>query len=210
MDSENDVMILIIVMPVGHDLESCTTKIQHATVPCRGQSTRRIVFVDTPGFNDTWDRDKQIMNDIINWLASSCQGVKLGGVLYLNDISQVRIEPARENLWMFDTLCRPPAFQNVVLATTKWSDIPAHVGQLREQQLSEQYWTGAGVHRFVNTYDSAWDIVDVVLKKDPVDAVRFHQELDNLRDRLSPKAQHGFAGAFKYLFNRLSGGATER
>lgn len=51
------------------------------------------------------------------------------------------------------------------------------------------------------TYKSAWAIVDVVLEKDPVDAVRFHQELDNLQDRLSPKTQPG--GAFKFLFSRL-------
>jgi len=221
MDSERDVIILIVgltgvgksnfinaaagstVLPIGHDLQSFTAKVQPVVVPYPGDPTRRVVFVDTPGFNDTWARDKQILTDIINWLASSCHGIKLAGVLYMNDISQARIEPARENLRMFNTLCHPPAFQNVILATTKWGNIPAHVGQPRERQLSEQYWTGTGVHRFDNTYESAWAIVDVILEKIPVDAALFHQELDDLQRRLSPRAQAGIAGGFfKFLFGR--------
>jgi hypothetical protein len=94
-------------------------------------------------------------------------------------------------------------FQNVVLATTKWSNILADVGQPREQQISEQYWPGSGqgVLRFDNTYESAWAIVDVILEKEPVDALLFHQELDNLQKRLSRKAQAGISGGFfKFLF----------
>jgi len=229
-DSERDVVILIVgltgvgkstfinaaagrtVAPVGHDLQSCTTVIQHVIVPCPGDSTRRIVFVDTPGFNDTWVGDKKIFGRIVDWLASSCRGMKLAGILYLHDISQARIEPARDNLQMFHTLCHPPALQNVVLATTKWSDIPADVGRPREQQISKQYWTGSGlgVPRFDNTYKSAWAVVDIILEKDPVDAILFHQELDNLQKRLSPKAQAGIAGGFfKFLFRDRHAGENE-
>jgi len=71
------------------------------------------------------------------------------------------------------------------------------------KQISKQYWTGSGlgVPRFDNTYKSAWAVVDIILEKDPVDAILFHQELDNLQKRLSPKAQAGIAGGFfKFLF----------
>lgn len=46
------------VTPVGHDLQSCTKKIQPFIVPREEDSTSRIVFVDTPGFDDTNAADR--------------------------------------------------------------------------------------------------------------------------------------------------------
>ena len=107
---------------------------------------------------------------------------------------------------MFNTLCQPPAFENVVLATTKWSDVPVAKGDLRQQQLSQQHWTGLNVARFDNTYESAWAIVDRIFEKDPVDAVLLHQNLASLQSRLSGKAQARITGGFfTYLFRGRRG-----
>jgi len=175
-------------IPVGHDLQSCTTTIEHVIVH-RSDPARRIVFVDTPGFIGNWAHDKQILSLIVDWLASSCSGMKLAGIVYLHEISQARIDPARENLQMFNTLCRHPAFKNVVLATTKWSDM----ADVDRQRVSEQYWTGADMRPFDNTYESAWAIVDGILNKVPVNGPLISQELINLQKRLS---QAGVAEEF--------------
>ena len=60
-------------MPVGHDISSCTSKLQyqiidnHPSVP----KGHRLVIVDTPGFDDTYEDDVEILQRIVVWLASS-------------------------------------------------------------------------------------------------------------------------------------------
>ena len=56
---------------VGHDLESCTSSIEHVIVPHPTDSSRRIVLVDTPGFDDTSVPDAEILKQIADWLAGS-------------------------------------------------------------------------------------------------------------------------------------------
>ena len=52
---------------VGHGLESCTYQIQ--VVRCLDkQQNRRIVFVDTPGFDDTNISDFDILQVVADWL----------------------------------------------------------------------------------------------------------------------------------------------
>ena len=50
---------------VGHDLESCTSKIGIIRMSLLGT---KIVFVDTPGFDDTKKTDSEILMMISNWL----------------------------------------------------------------------------------------------------------------------------------------------
>jgi hypothetical protein len=59
-------------MAVGHDLRSCTSNLQHAFIRDRPHlNGRRIVIVDTPGFDDTYTDDREILRRIAVWLASS-------------------------------------------------------------------------------------------------------------------------------------------
>jgi hypothetical protein len=63
-------------MPVGHDLKSCTSSLQHAFIGLDFEGRpelkgRRIVIVDTPGFDDTYTEDQEILRRIAVWLASS-------------------------------------------------------------------------------------------------------------------------------------------
>ena len=59
-------------MPVGHGILSCTSRLQYAIVdsppPRKGH---RVVIVDTPGFDDTYVEDVEILRRIAVWLASS-------------------------------------------------------------------------------------------------------------------------------------------
>jgi len=194
------------VATVGHDLQSCTSTVRPIPIPypSHDDPTRRVIFVDTPGFNDTWVDDTKTLREIVDWLEQSCkQGKKLGGIIYLHEISQTRIGPAKENIDMFHKLCRPSTVKNVILTTTKWGDVPPDVGQEREDELSSQYWSGSDICRFDNTPDSARIIVDRILQKDPDDSLLVREGLVKLVDRLPPKKQASIAGGiFTFLFGK--------
>jgi hypothetical protein len=101
-------------------------------------------------------------------------------------------------------LCQPPAFKNIILATTKWSDIQEDVGRRREEELKSKHWTVSDVVPFDNTFKSAWTIVDRIFEKGPVDATLFRQELIHLKDRLSSQAPSGIsANLFLFLVQAL-------
>ena len=56
---------------VGYGLESRTSSIQHVIVPHPEDESRRIILVDTPGFDDTYIEDVEILRRISLWLARS-------------------------------------------------------------------------------------------------------------------------------------------
>ena len=59
------------VLAVGHDLQSTTASIQHVVIPHPTDGGRRIILVDTPGFDDTYVDDAEILKRIALWLARS-------------------------------------------------------------------------------------------------------------------------------------------
>ena len=61
-------------MGVGHDISSFTSTLQYAIVDnpsTRKLEGRRVIIVDTPGFDDTYEDDVEILRRIAVWLASS-------------------------------------------------------------------------------------------------------------------------------------------
>jgi hypothetical protein len=70
-----------------------------------------------------------------------------------------------KNLRMFTSLCGLEAMPNVVIATTMWSEVRQESGERREAELVNGFWKdllheGCKVERFLDTYDSAWDVAD--------------------------------------------------
>ena len=59
------------MVAVGHELQSCTSSLQHVIIPHPTDEGRRIVLVDTPGFDDTYVGDAEILRRIALWLARS-------------------------------------------------------------------------------------------------------------------------------------------
>ena len=114
-------------------------------------------------------------------------GMKLTGIIYLHEISQTRMfGTARNNLDMFRKLCGDDALKNVVLGTTKWSDVTSEAGQRREQQLRDTYWKEMLQHGSVIMHvhadsSSAWKIVNRILENDRVEFVRIQEELLELQ-----------------------------
>ncbi|KAH7905317.1 hypothetical protein BJ138DRAFT_1017875 [Hygrophoropsis aurantiaca] len=184
---------------VGHGLESCTAAIQHAIIPhpSKEDPHRRVIFVDTPGFDDTYVDDSEILRRISVWLARSYSDrVRLAGVIYMHEISQTRmLGTSRKNLGMFTKLIGDDAAKNVILATTKWGDVEQEVGEGREKQLRANFWKemidqGSRTAQFHNTYESAWAIVNLIVDNDPVDALQIQTELVEL-EKLIPETEAG-------------------
>ncbi|KAF9765174.1 hypothetical protein IL306_002584 [Fusarium sp. DS 682] len=151
---------------VGHSLGSCTQKTEAYECLIRGQ---QFVFFDTPGFDDTYRGDADILADVAQALSSSyMNNVKLSGIIYLHRIKDERMTNAiMRNLTMFRNLCGDAAFENVILATTFWDELQDESkGAAREHELisTPEWWgymsnKGSRTRRFLNTRESALDIV---------------------------------------------------
>ncbi|KKY17803.1 putative ap-2 adaptor complex subunit [Phaeomoniella chlamydospora] len=75
---------------VGNTLESETAVVSSFTCKIQGIS---FVLVDTPGFNDTYRSEREILNEITTWLSMTyTEGRLLNGVVYLHPISHCRVE----------------------------------------------------------------------------------------------------------------------
>ena len=124
--------------------------------------------------------------------------MKLGGVIYLHDISLTRmLGTTRKNLEVFQKLCGDDAFQSVILGTTKWGDVFKEDGDMRTEQLRDNYWRemlehGSKVFKFEDSSKSAWTMVDsiVQLNRSRAEVLQIQRELvDTLK--LIPDTEAG-------------------
>lgn len=56
---------------IGHDLRSCTHEVQAFRCPHPQDNGRSVVFIDTPGFDDTNTKDTDILQSIADWLENT-------------------------------------------------------------------------------------------------------------------------------------------
>ncbi|KAH7923779.1 hypothetical protein BV22DRAFT_1068031 [Leucogyrophana mollusca] len=161
------------VATVGHGLQSCTTAIEHIVCPYPNDPSRRVIFIDTPGFDSTYadGDDLNTLKRIGFWLARSYStDTKLAGIIYMHDITQSRVlkKPRPENFDKYDELCGDDGAQRVVLATTKWCDIAEDAANQHQTQLSMKFWKdmldrGSCMAQFRRTPESAWDIINHIV-----------------------------------------------
>jgi hypothetical protein len=96
---------------------------------------------------------------------------------------------------------------NPVLVTTKWSRAHRDEGQTRELELCEEYWKallhgGAQRERFVNTYESAWKIVDLIPTDRQIDPALLRGKLEDFRARLKNSPFDGILSLLRSLLGR--------
>jgi hypothetical protein len=107
---------------------------------------RRVIFVDTPGFDDTLRTDTEVLREIVNWLnVSYAQNIKMSGVVYLHAVNLPRVTgSAHTNMRLFRELCGDESMASVVLATTHWSRSSGEraAQELRHDQLvnDDAFW----------------------------------------------------------------------
>ncbi|KAF8064984.1 P-loop containing nucleoside triphosphate hydrolase protein [Lyophyllum atratum] len=163
-------------MEVGHKLTSCTSNLQVSVIesiesPYQALKGHRVIIVDTPGFDDTYEGDAEILRRIAVWLKESYKKkAVLAGVIYLHDITHDRFSgTARRNLEMFHHLCGDAALSKVVLGTTKWTRVTPSGGEGREEELKTLHWKpmiekGSKICRFNDTKESAMEFIKIVLR----------------------------------------------
>ena len=96
------------------------------------------------------------------------------------------------NLRMFGELCGDQAMKKVVLVTTMWDKAQRDTGVFtdREKYLFENYWKtmigyGASTARFLNSADSAWDIIGAILKQHETEVLLLQEEIVDLKRALN-------------------------
>jgi len=118
--------------------------------------------------------------------------IKLSGILYMHRITDNRMagSPYR-NLRMFGELCGDRAIEKVALVTTMWDRVGPAVGESRETELLNRYWTQMIAHhathrRFNNSESSVWEIIRSVVQQDQTRQVLLLQEeLVDLKKRIN-------------------------
>ncbi|PCH34592.1 hypothetical protein WOLCODRAFT_27316 [Wolfiporia cocos MD-104 SS10] len=153
-------------LPVGDGLRSCTSDIE-LSEPF-ALAGRTVVMIDTPGFDDTTRSDTDVLKMIATFLSRMYQdGHKLSGIVYTHRISDFRVTGmSRRNFTLFRKLCGEDTLQNVIIATTMWSEVSAARGIAREDELATENLffrpvldKGARMMRHDNSYASAMGIV---------------------------------------------------
>jgi hypothetical protein len=143
-----------------------------------------IMLVDSPGFNDTYKSETQVLKEIAEWLGDSYEKqTKLSGIIYMHPIKSERMEgSAMRNLRMFRELCGEEPLKNVILVTSFWDQVLRDVGEQREQELKRtpHFWggmvdKGSRIARFEGR-DSALSIVLSLANQRPL-ALSIQQEM---------------------------------
>lgn len=135
-----------------------------------------IHIVDTPGFDDTYTADAEVLRDIAAFMTNTYQSsVKLAGIIYLHRITDNRVSgSALRNLRMFKELCGQDVYKHVILATSMWNKLhetDKEPAIKREGELvsddgfwKDMYERGSGVKRwYADNKTSADDIIDSLL-----------------------------------------------
>jgi hypothetical protein len=151
-------------------------------------------LIDTPGFDDTYRSDSEILREIADWLCQAYQyRIKLSGLIYLHRISDVRIGGSgMKNLRMFRKLCGENGLGSVVLGTTMWSQCPPQDAERREGQLLEQndLWSyliqhGARVMRQDDGINSGTKILNYIISRKQKVTLQIQHEMSEQGLKLS-------------------------
>ncbi|KAJ2916075.1 hypothetical protein MD484_g4342, partial [Candolleomyces efflorescens] len=137
--------------PTSDGFKSCTVQLAHYIVPLLPEwqtqykldAERRVVLVDTPGFDDTSVSDSEILRRIAVWLAASYNlDMKVAGIVYVHPIYPNRMTRNDcSNVKVFRNICGEGGLSKVVLATTRWDICPPETGDKREGELVANFWT---------------------------------------------------------------------
>ncbi|KAL8811659.1 MAG: hypothetical protein Q9200_001629 [Gallowayella weberi] len=125
---------------IGHTLNSETQDIQAYPITV---DDRVITLIDTPGFDDTFIKDVEVLEALASWLTKKYKSSQLlSGIIYLHPITDSRVRGSTaKSLEVFQRLVGPDSFHNIVLVTTMWDLLPdKFIGEAREEMLREEFW----------------------------------------------------------------------
>ncbi|KAG2018162.1 TKL/TKL-ccin protein kinase [Coprinopsis cinerea AmutBmut pab1-1] len=180
---------------IGKGLRSCTNVVQIAE--SFYLDGRKVVLIDTPGFDDTTKSDTDILRMIAAFLTTTYeQGIKLAGVLYIHRISDFRMGGiSTRNFKMFRQLCGESTLKNVVILTNMWGQVNPEVGEARERELATDPLffkpvldKGAQMLRHDNTPESAQRVLRYIIGNHPLTLQIQRELVDEGKDILQTAA----------------------
>lgn len=139
---------------------------------CQDREFGTFWLIDTPGFDDTYRADADVLREIANWLNQAYVGrIKLTGILYVHPIRENRMAGrAIDSVRSFIELCGTEALRKVVLVTTFWDTVDSFDGARRELELRENpdFWqtmlsNGSQVFRHENKLSTARAVIGYLL-----------------------------------------------
>lgn len=105
--------------------------------------TRRILLLDTPGFDDSAVENLEVLNDIaanLYTFALQRAEIETRGVIFLHDISETRFGGSqRKTLEILKALCGPNGMKNCIIGTTMWN--PSGTPKFRNEEAREREFT---------------------------------------------------------------------
>ncbi|KAI2624906.1 P-loop containing nucleoside triphosphate hydrolase protein [Hypoxylon sp. NC1633] len=108
---------------IGHNLTSYTSGVDFFMFEHAGG--RRVFLMDTPGFDDTYRSNAEVLRDIAFILAQVYRHkLSVAGVIYMHRITDNRVSGSSvKNLEVLRKLCGPDAFSRIVLTTSMWDSV---------------------------------------------------------------------------------------
>lgn len=148
---------------------------------------RCAAILDTPGFDDTYKTDAEVLESIAEFLSMTYRkNLRLSGIIYLQRITDPRMNHSgRANLLMFRALCGDDPLRKVVLATTFWGETnnPERAKQHEEElRNNPEYWgemlsKKATMTRFHDTQESALEILRGLLVQEKKISLKIQEEM---------------------------------
>ncbi|KAI1140788.1 P-loop containing nucleoside triphosphate hydrolase protein [Hypoxylon sp. FL0543] len=122
---------------IGHNLTSHTARVSFFML--KYEDGRRVFLMDTPGFDDTYRSNAEVLRDIAFVLAKVYQcGINVAGIIYMHRITDNRMSGSSvKNLDILRGLCGPDAFPRIVLTSSMW-DSTAQDPQLLQEAFNHE------------------------------------------------------------------------
>ena len=143
-------------------------------------------MIDTPGFDDTYRSDADILEAVAKWLHEQYQhNILLTGVIMLANVDGNRAYRSELNRTrLFKQICGQDAYKNIVIGTTMWSKIANQADgerQVWERMQSQDFWLSLTLHgtRVIPHEDnkqSAHQIIQMLLNNTPL-ALKMQRQL---------------------------------
>ncbi|KAN0072589.1 hypothetical protein V8E54_009518 [Elaphomyces granulatus] len=170
---------------VGHNLTSGTAEIRSYNTSVLG---RKVILIDTPGFDDTNKSDFEILSDISLFLGTLHRTpMRLVGIIYLQRITDIRMSGSSlKSIGMTERLCGLEACPGITIATTMWASLQMAEGGIeegtaRERQLSTFFGTlvknGAKFKRHFGTKESAESIMSELVRENATIVLDIQKQL---------------------------------
>jgi GTP-binding protein EngB required for normal cell division len=121
---------------IGHSLLSCTKGVNEYS--CIADNGRRLTLIDTPGFDDTYSSDAEVLTSIANYLTRHFQsGRYIHGVIFLHRIIDVRLSASAIKMAeIVKRICGREFYARVALVTNMWQLLTnRETGYQREREL---------------------------------------------------------------------------